>query len=126
METRRLGRTELQVTPLGYGLAEIDRQDKGGRDISGSARVLEAALDSGINFLDTASGYGITEELIGESISHRRDEYVLATKFGPIYDDDSAREFDEVAVTESIDQSLRKDEDRLAGHHSASVRGPEH
>ena len=72
METRRLGRTELQVTPLGYGLAEIDRQDKGGRDISGSARVLEAVLDSGINFLDTASGYGITEELIGESISHRR------------------------------------------------------
>ena len=74
METRRLGRTELQVTPLGYGLAEIDRQDKGGRDISGSARLLEAVLDSGINFLDTASGYGITEELIGDSTSHRRDE----------------------------------------------------
>ena len=69
METRRLGRTELQVTPLGYGLAEIDRQDKGGRDISGSARLLEAVLDSGINFLDTASGYGITEELIGETRS---------------------------------------------------------
>ena len=108
METRRLGRTELQVTPLGYGLAEIDRQDKGGRDISGSARLLEAVLDSGINFLDTASGYGITEELIGETISHRRGEYVLATKFGPIYDDASARGYDEAAVTESIDQSLRR------------------
>ena len=108
METRRLGRTELQVTPLGYGLAEIDRQDKGGRDISASGRVLEAVLDSGINFLDTASGYGITEELIGETISHRRGEYVLATKFGPIYDDASARGFDEAGVTESIDQSLRR------------------
>ena len=108
METRRLGRTELQVTPLGYGLAEIDRQDKGGRDISASGRVLEAVLDSGINFLDTASGYGITEELIGETISHRRGEYVLATKFGPIYDDASARGYDEAGVSESIDQSLRK------------------
>ncbi len=106
METRRLGRTDFQVTPLGYGLAEIDRQDKGGRDISGSAGLLEAVLDAGINFLDTASGYGITEELIGDSISHRRDEYVLATKFGPIYTGGPV--FDEAAVTESIDDSLRK------------------
>ena len=108
METRRLGRSELQVTPLGYGLAEIDRQDKRARDLSGAGRTLEAVLDSGINFLDTAAGYGITEDLIGDSISHRRDEYVLATKFGPIYDDASAREFDKAAITESIDQSLRR------------------
>ena len=124
METRRLGRTELQVTPLGYGLAEIDRQDKGGRDISASGRVLEAVLDSGINFLDTASGYGITEELIGETISHRRGEYVLATKFGPIYDDASARGYDEAGVTESIDQSLRKDEDGLGWTSFSSSTAP--
>lgn len=108
MKTRRLGSTGLEVSLLGYGLAEIDRQDKGGRDLSQVGQTLESVLDIGVNFLDTASGYGITEQLIGDSISHRRDEYILATKFGPIYDEDSARAFDKTTVAESIDESLRK------------------
>ena len=82
METRRLGRTGLEVTRLGFGLAGISTGERRGEDISGASRVLEAVLDAGINFLDTAAGYGNTEELIGKTIAHRRDEYVLATKFG--------------------------------------------
>ena len=53
-----------------------------GGDVSAASRVLHEALDNGINFLDTAACYGDTEGLIGEVVSRRRDEYVLATKAG--------------------------------------------
>ena len=44
--------------------------------------ILNAVLDAGINFIDTAWDYGLSEEFIGKFISHRRSEYVLATKCG--------------------------------------------
>ncbi len=100
METRRLGRTGLEVTQLGFGLASISTGGARGKDVSDPGRVLEAALDDGINFLDTAAGYGNTEELIGETIAHRRDEYVLATKFPGA---SSA-----VEIAESVDRSLKR------------------
>ena len=103
METRRLGRTGLEVTRLGFGLAGISTGERRGEDISGASRVLEAVLDAGINFLDTAAGYGNTEELIGKTIAHRRDEYVLATKFGL-----SKGAFSAATIEESIDRSLRR------------------
>ena len=100
METRRLGRTGLEVSRLGFGLASIASGDARGKDVSDAARVLEAALDAGINFLDTAAGYGNTEELIGKTVAHRRQEYVLATKFPGAL---GAAE-----IAESIDRSLRR------------------
>ena len=103
METIRLGRTGLGVTRLGFGLAAIATGGQRGKDVSDSGRVLEAALDGGINFLDTAAGYGNTEELIGKTIAHRRDEYVLATKFGV-----ARGAFSEATIEESIDRSLRR------------------
>lgn len=87
--TRTLGRTGLEVTVVGYGAMEL--RGTGGRNPrplpSGeAARVLGAVLDAGINFIDTSIDYGDSERLIGESISHRRDEYVLASKAGCHWD----------------------------------------
>ncbi|MGO4539201.1 aldo/keto reductase [Paenibacillus sp. 2TAB19] len=85
MEKALLGRTGLPVTKLSYGAMEI----RGPRVWSGrpfedtdAERILNAVLDLGINFIDTSYDYGRSEELIGRFISHRRDEYILATKCG--------------------------------------------
>lgn len=85
MIKKTLGKTGLEVTQLGYGAMEI-RGPKvwGGREVSDeqSERILNAVLDAGINFIDTAVDYGLSEERIGKYISSRRDEYYLATKCG--------------------------------------------
>lgn len=79
---RRLGRTGIEVTPLGYGAMEIFGPGICGRRERQAERILNAALDAGINFLDTAYDYGLSEEYIGRFISRRRNEYFLATKCG--------------------------------------------
>ena len=78
-----LGRTGLKVTRLGYGAYEI-RDVPGGRLLMDgeAAQILNAVLDAGINYLDTAIDYGRSEELIGRHISHRRSEFYLASKCG--------------------------------------------
>ena len=85
MEKAILGRTGLAVTKLGYGAMEIRGQRVwGGRPITDEQAdtILNQVLDAGINFIDTAYDYGRSEELIGKYISHRREEYILATKCG--------------------------------------------
>jgi aryl-alcohol dehydrogenase-like predicted oxidoreductase len=85
METRMLGRTALRVTQLGFGALEVrGPRVWGGRPVSDAQaeRILNAVLDSGINFVDTSYDYGLSEEYIGRFISHRRAEYILATKCG--------------------------------------------
>ena len=72
-----LGRTELNVTRLGYGAGHR----KPGTD-SERKDLLNAVLDLGINYIDTSDDYGDSEELIGKHISHRRSEYYIATKCG--------------------------------------------
>ena len=77
-----LGRTKLQVSKLGYGAMEL----RGGRRRLASqdsvAKLLNGVLDAGINFIDTSPDYGVSEELIGQHISHRRHEFYLASKCG--------------------------------------------
>jgi len=85
MVRRILGRTGLRVTPLGPGAMEIrGPRSWGGRPVTDrqAERILNAVLDAGINFIDTAYDYGLSEEYIGRFISHRREEYYLATKCG--------------------------------------------
>ena len=80
-----LGRTGLEVTKLGFGALEMrDVVGNGGRLPSEehAGVVLNAVLDAGINFIDTAPGYGRSEEFIGRFISERRGEYYIATKCG--------------------------------------------
>src|SRR6478752_3192960 len=85
LERAVLGRTGLEVTKLGYGAMEL-RGPAGGRgreiDPADAARILNAVLDAGINFIDTSPDYGNSEALIGAAISGRRDEYYLASKCG--------------------------------------------
>ena len=85
LETATFGRTGVDVTRLGYGAMEL-RAEPRGRPLTSeqAGAVLNAVLDSGINFIDTADCYGRAEEFIGEHLSHRRSEYTLATKCGCI------------------------------------------
>lgn len=114
METTDFGKTGLEITRLGLGLAEISRQERS-KVVAEADRVLNAALDGGINFLDTAACYGRTEEIIGVTVAHRRDEYILATKCGHTTDDGDRgipwtehESWTGPAVSESIDRSLRR------------------
>lgn len=84
MKTNVLGRTGLQVTQVGFGAMELRSGPDDGRKLAdGQAeQVLNAVLDAGINFIDTAPDYGLSEERIGRYVSSRRAEFFLATKCG--------------------------------------------
>jgi hypothetical protein len=88
METRRIGNIEVTVVGLGtnsFG-AYIDQ--------AGATEVVDAAIDAGINFFDTADVYGsgASEVLLGKALGSRRDDVVIATKFGmPLSDGEALR-----------------------------------
>lgn len=85
LPTAIFGRTALNVTRLGFGAMEIrGPRAWGGRPVmeEQAETILNAVLDAGINLIDTANDYGRSEEFIGRCISHRRSEYLLATKCG--------------------------------------------
>ncbi len=107
METRTLGKTGLEISRLGAGLAEIGTQTGPDTDEQ-SGRVLNEALDAGINFLDTAACYGISETLIGNTVSNRRDEFILATKCGHVTDDYDGEPWSKKTISDSIDRSLKR------------------
>ena len=80
MEATRLGSSDLRVSRVGLGCNNFGRR----LDAAATRTVIDAALDSGVTFLDTADVYGSgdSERFIGEALAGRRDEVVLATKFG--------------------------------------------
>src|SRR5512141_3197524 len=83
--TSTLGHTGLKVTRLGFGAMEIrGSRIWGGRPVTEdqAKNILNAVLDAGSNFIDTANDYGRSEEFIGKYISQRRKEFFLATKCG--------------------------------------------
>jgi aryl-alcohol dehydrogenase-like predicted oxidoreductase len=84
---RTLGRTGVEVTTLGFGAMELRGGNRGpGLNDEDAGKLLNLVLDSGINFIDTSIDYGMSEERIGRYISHRRDEYFLASKCGCVVD----------------------------------------
>ena len=91
MKTRTLGHSNLTVSALGLGCMGMSEFYKSGTEAE-SVATLHHALDCGLNFLDTADMYGPfkNEELVGRAIRDRRDEVVLATKFGNVRGEDGS------------------------------------
>ncbi len=90
MRYRTLGRTGLKVSTLALGTVElgldygIEAPGRFGQPSQEAAvRLVHAALDAGINFLDTARSYGDSERVLGLALSGRRDQVILATKVDP-------------------------------------------
>lgn len=104
MEKRAFGKTGMQVSVLGFGGAEIGFE---GADIKTVEKVLMSALDLGLNIIDTAECYEASEELIGQAVSKRRDQFYLFTKcgHGATYMDPA---WDAASIEKSIDRSLKR------------------
>jgi aryl-alcohol dehydrogenase-like predicted oxidoreductase len=104
MERRPLGRTGLSVSALGFGGSEIGYEAVG----QGVAtRLLNAALDAGLNVIDTAECYADSEALIGRAVSGRRREFHLFTKVGHA-DGWSRDDWRPAAILASIERSLER------------------
>ena len=113
MQKRRLGRSGPEVSAIGLGCMGMS-EFYGPADDAESIATIHHALDRGVNLLDTADMYGpyTNEELVGRAIRGRRDEVVLATKFGFVRDpaDPGKRVVDGSPnyVREACDASLRR------------------
>jgi len=101
----RLGKTDLQVTSIGLGGAEIGylRPER-----AHASRVLNSLLDEGVNVIDTAANYSASEEIIGESVGHRREQFVLISKCGSVLPDGTGKPWTEEVVAKTIDRSLKR------------------
>ncbi|MEY2398360.1 MAG: hypothetical protein QOJ00_1534 [Actinomycetota bacterium] len=109
MKYRTIGRTGIQVTP--YCLGAMMFGDWGNTDHDDCIRIIHAALDGGINFVDTADVYsnGESEEIVGKALKGRRDEVVLATKFYmPMGDDPNMKGGSRRWIVQEVENSLRR------------------
>jgi aryl-alcohol dehydrogenase-like predicted oxidoreductase len=104
MEKRVLGRTGMAVSILGFGGAEIGFRNVE-PDIVG--QLLNRALDAGLNVIDTAAGYAGSESLIGQTVSHRRQDYFLFTKCGQ-GGDFGTPDWSAETIEKSIERSLQR------------------
>ncbi len=103
IEKRSYGSTGLMVSTLGLGAIQI-----GHVSLSElmAKQVLDTALDLGINLIDTAPSYGVSEQRIGQYLSGRREQFVLSTKLG--YGVDGIEDWTGPCITAGIEQALRK------------------
>jgi len=104
MEKRRLGRTGLRVSALGFGGSEIGYQGVAPNVVE---RLIGSALDAGLNVIDTAACYDSSEELIGRAAGNRRKDFYLFTKCGHASGLDCADWTPEL-IEKSIERSLKR------------------
>jgi methylglyoxal reductase len=88
MQTRKLGTSDLQVTPIIFGAWAIGGWMWGGTDEKDSLAAIESAIANGVNTIDTAAIYGMghSEELVAKAIKGKRDKVLIATKCGMRWD----------------------------------------
>jgi aryl-alcohol dehydrogenase-like predicted oxidoreductase len=104
MEKRKFGKTDMEVSTLGFGGAEIGfnpNQTQEEVDL-----LLNSALDAGLDVIDTAAAYKTSEELIGNAVGKRRREFYLLTKCGAL-DAFTRYDWSKKGILETIEQSLR-------------------
>ena len=109
MEHRVLGGTGISVSGFALGTMMLGAQ--GNTDHGESISMIHAALDAGINFVDTADVYsrGESEEIVGKALAGRRDKVVLATKFGlPVGDDPNRQGASPRWIARAVEASLRR------------------
>ncbi|HEV7644119.1 MAG TPA: aldo/keto reductase [Pyrinomonadaceae bacterium] len=104
MERSRLGKTELEVSRLGFGGVEIDRDPEVTQAVVDE--LLNSAIDAGLNLIDTAAAYGDSEELIGKAIAGRRKDVVLLSKCGAL-ERFTRHDWSKQGILETIQTSLR-------------------
>jgi aryl-alcohol dehydrogenase-like predicted oxidoreductase len=108
MHYRTLGRTGIKVSPFALGTLMF-ATSIGNPDPDDSIRVIHRALDAGINLVDTADGYGDSEEIVGRALEGRRDSVILATKFGRAMGDDPNRQGGSRRwIMTAVEDSLRR------------------
>lgn len=89
MELRKLGQSDLQVSVIAFGAWAIGGWMWGGSDARDAVKAIEAAIDTGMTTIDTASvyGFGLSEELTGKAVKGKRDRVQILTKFGMSWDE---------------------------------------
>ena len=118
MKFRKLPRTDLVLSEVGFGVWTVGTNWWGKIEDADKAALLENAVEEGINFFDTADTYGdgFGEEILATVLGHKRNDIVIATKFGyDIYDPtprdghkERAQKFDKEFVKYACEQSLRR------------------
>jgi aryl-alcohol dehydrogenase-like predicted oxidoreductase len=105
MEKRRLGKTDIDVSVLGFGGSEIGYEETSAETV---ADLLNSALDAGLNVIDTAECYRGSEESIGKAVSHRRKDFYLFTKCGHPHGNESAANWSRDSILQNIERSLQR------------------
>src|SRR3569832_1833212 len=82
MKQRILGNTDLKVSAIGLGCMGLSYGYGPSADRQEAIKLIQAAVERGVTFFDTAEAYGANEELVGEALAPFRDKVVIATKGG--------------------------------------------
>jgi aryl-alcohol dehydrogenase-like predicted oxidoreductase len=105
LERRRFGKTDMTVTVLGFGSAEIGFEKTAPETV---AKLLNTALDAGLNVIDTAECYLESEVQIAEAVGHRRKDYHLFTKCGHHTEAGRGEDWSKAGILRSVERSLKR------------------
>src|SRR5215475_4382957 len=116
METRQLGNSDLQITPIGFGAWAIGGSGWqfawGSQDDNDSIAAINAALDKGINWIDTAAVYGLghSEEVVARALKGRSDKPYIFTKCSRVWDENRelSSNLKAASVRRECEDSLRR------------------
>lgn len=117
MEKRQLGKSDLYITPIGLGTWAIGGGDNpygwGPQDDADSIATIQRAIDLGVNWIDTAAGYGQghSEEVVGQAVKGRRDQVIIATKCGIKWKEDGSDIYGHLkadSIRQEVEDSLRR------------------
>ncbi|HYY14845.1 MAG TPA: aldo/keto reductase [Chthoniobacterales bacterium] len=105
MEKRQLGKTDMDVTVLGFGGSEIGYERVAQDSVD---QLLNSALDADLNVIDTAECYYHSEELIGRAVGKRRNDFYLFTKCGHPHGMESSANWSKSSILASVQRSLHR------------------